>query len=60
MDRAGATREELGDKMGGLRGLRIGMLEGNTEEGYISLGAGIGPIHSIRSAAEVVNELAYI
>ncbi|ELG1037213.1 nitronate monooxygenase [Salmonella enterica] len=45
-------------KMGGLRGLRIGMLEGNTDEGYIALGTGIGNIRSIKSVAEVVNELA--
>ena len=43
--------------MGGLRGLRIGMLEGNTDEGYISLGTGIGNIRSVKSVAEVVDEL---
>ncbi|EBZ5716821.1 hypothetical protein EC401_02860 [Salmonella enterica subsp. enterica serovar Oranienburg] len=36
----------------------IGMLEGNTDEGYIALGTGIGNIRSIKSVAEVVNELA--
>ncbi|EAA7134729.1 hypothetical protein E1676_00945 [Salmonella enterica subsp. enterica serovar Beaudesert] len=45
-------------KTGYLRGLRIGMLEGNTDEGYIALGTGIGNIRSIKSVAEVVNELA--
>lgn len=58
MDKAGASNEELGKTMGGLRGLRIGMLEGNTDEGYISLGTGIGSIQSVKSVAEVVNELA--
>ncbi|SQI91212.1 dehydrogenase [Klebsiella oxytoca] len=58
MDKAGASHEELGRAMGGLRGLRIGMLEGNADEGYISLGTGIGTIRSIKSAASVVNELA--
>ena len=57
MDKAGASNEELGQMMGGLRGLRIGMLEGNTDEGYISLGTGIGSIHSVRCVADVVNEL---
>lgn len=57
MDKAGASNEELGNAMGGLRGLRIGMLEGNTDEGYISLGTGIGNIRSIKSVADVVNEL---
>lgn len=50
--------EALAQTMGGLRGLRIGMLEGNTDEGYIALGTGIGNIRSIKSVAEVVNELA--
>lgn len=54
MDKAGASNEELAQTMGGLRGL----LEGNTDEGYIALGTGIGNIRSIKSVAEVVNELA--
>ncbi|MFP4884285.1 hypothetical protein ACLFLT_23275 [Klebsiella pneumoniae] len=59
MDRAGASRAELAQAMGGLRGMRLGMLEGNThDEGYISVGAGIGNIHAITSVAEVVNQLA--
>ncbi|MCV4808738.1 nitronate monooxygenase, partial [Escherichia coli] len=49
MDRAGASRTELAQAMGGLRGMRLGMLEGNTDEGYISVGAGIGNIHAITS-----------
>lgn len=58
MDKSGVNKEEIGIAMGGLRGLRIGMLEGNTDEGYISLGTGIGSIQSIRSVADVVNDLA--
>lgn len=58
MDKAGASNEELGKTMGGLRGLRIGMLEGNTDEGYISLGTSIGNIRDVKSVAAVVNELA--
>ncbi|WP_297322575.1 nitronate monooxygenase [uncultured Bartonella sp.] len=58
MDRAGASRQELAKTMNGLTGLCIGMLYGNTDEGYISLGTGIGNIHQIKSVAEVVNELA--
>ncbi|TBL41357.1 nitronate monooxygenase [Hafnia alvei] len=57
MDKAGASNEEIGKVMGGLRGLRIGMLEGNTDEGYISLGTGIGSIRGVKSVADVVNEL---
>lgn len=58
MDKAGASNEELGKIMGGLRGLRIGMLEGNTDEGYISLGTGIGNIRAVNSVAQVVAALA--
>ncbi|MCE1463500.1 NAD(P)H-dependent flavin oxidoreductase [Enterobacter roggenkampii] len=57
MDKAGASNEALGKAMGGLRGLRLGMLEGNTDEGYIALGTGIGNIRSVKSVAEVVDAL---
>ena len=57
LDKAGASKEELVKVMGGLRGLRLGMLEGNTDEGYISLGTGIGSIRSVKSVAEIVAEL---
>lgn len=57
MDKAGASNEELGKAMGGLRGLRIGMLEGNSDEGYVSLGTGIGAIKAVKSVADIVDEL---
>lgn len=57
MDKAGASNEELGKTMGGLRGLRLGMLENNSDEGYVSLGTGIGAITEIRSVADIVDEL---
>ena len=39
MDKAGASNEELGKKMGGFANLRIGMLEGDMDNGYVSLGS---------------------
>lgn len=57
MDKAGASKEELADTMGGLRGLRVGMLEGDTDKGYVSLGTGIGGIRKVASVAEVVEQL---
>ncbi len=57
MDKAGASKEDLAAAMGGLRGLRVGMLEGNSDEGYIALGTGIGSIRSVKSVADVVNAL---
>ncbi|HBC5609996.1 TPA: nitronate monooxygenase [Klebsiella oxytoca] len=58
LDNAGASRDEMFAAMGGGRGLRAGMLEGNTDEGYISLGTGIGNIRAIRSVVDVVNDLS--
>lgn len=41
MDKAGATNEELGKKMGGFANLRVEMLEGDMDNGYVSVGNGI-------------------
>lgn len=57
MDNQGADREEIAKVMRGSIGLRIGMLEGNTENGYISVGTGITPIKEIRTVKEVVDTL---
>lgn len=57
MDKAGATNEELGRKMGGFANLRIGMLEGDMDAGYVSVGNGISHIHEIKSCADIISEL---
>ncbi|TWT14358.1 nitronate monooxygenase family protein [Planomicrobium sp. CPCC 101079] len=57
MDNQGVSREEIAKKMVGSIGMRIGMLEGNTDEGYISIGTGITPIKEIRTVKEVVDTL---
>lgn len=57
MDQAGASREEIGKEMGGLGGIKRGMLEGNLDEGYISVGTGISNIHNILSSKEIIEEL---
>ena len=57
MDKAGATNEELGRKMGGFTKLRIGMLEGDTDGGYVSVGNGISFIHEILSVQQIINNL---
>jgi len=57
MDKQGASREETAQKMGGTSGMRIGMLEGNTVEGYISVGTGITPIKEIKTVKEVIDSL---
>ena len=57
MDKAGASNEELGRKMGGFANLRLGMLEGDMERGYVSVGNGITHIHAIKTAKEIVDDL---
>ena len=57
MDEQGASREETAKTMVGSIGMRIGMLEGNTDEGYISVGTGITPIKEIRTVKEIVDTL---
>lgn len=49
--------ETNGALMGGTSGMRIGMLEGNLKDGYVSVGNGISMIHSIQTVQEVINEL---
>lgn len=52
------TAYELNGKlMNGTSGMRIGMLEGDFENGYISVGTGISTIHEITSVAEVIAQL---
>ena len=57
MDKAGASNEELGKKMGGFANLRVGMLEGDMDNGYVSVGNGISFIHSIKSVKEIIDGL---
>jgi len=55
MDNQGASREETSKFL--FDGMRIGMLEGNTDDGYISVGTGITPIKEIITVKEVVDNL---
>ena len=57
MDKAGASNEELGRKMDGFAGLRRGMLEGDMDTGYVSVGHGITHIHEIKPVKEIIDEL---
>ncbi len=57
MDKAGASNEELGKKMGGFANLRVGMLQGDMDKGYVSLGNGISFIHEILTAKEIIDNL---
>ena len=58
MDLAGATNEEIGKKMGGFSGLRVGMLEGDMNEEYVSVGNGITYINDVRPVADINRDIA--
>jgi enoyl-[acyl-carrier protein] reductase II len=49
--------QENGKLMAGTSGLRIGMLDGDLENGYVSVGTGISLIHSIQPVKEVIEEM---
>ena len=57
MDKAGASNEELGRKMGGFANLRVGMLQGDMNKGYVSVGNGISFIHEILSAKQIIDNM---
>lgn len=57
MSEAGASREDIARVMGGTVGMRRGMLEGDLEEGYISVGNGISYIREIRSVQALIDDL---
>lgn len=57
MDQAGTPREVIGKKMGGFANLRLGMLEGDMDNGYVSLGNGISHIREIRPVRDIIADL---
>ncbi|RNI22596.1 NAD(P)H-dependent flavin oxidoreductase [Rufibacter latericius] len=57
MDERGQTRNEIADKMYSEQGLKVGMLDGNLEKGYITVGNGVSYIKSIRSVKEIIDDL---
>lgn len=57
MSEAGASREEIAKVMNGGVGMRKGMLEGNLDEGYISVGNGVTLIKQIRSVQALIEDL---
>ena len=43
--------------MGGFANLRKGMLDGDMENGYVSVGNGVSDIHEIKSVKEIILEM---
>ncbi|AXQ77885.1 nitronate monooxygenase [Streptococcus chenjunshii] len=57
MDKAGKSEEEINSLMKGTSNMRVGMLNGDMDQGYVSVGTGISLIHEIRPAKEIVAAL---
>ncbi len=57
MDKAGATNAEIAKKMGGMSNMRVGMLEGDMDKGYVSFGTGIGLSNEIRPVKAIIDGL---
>lgn len=53
----GASRAEIAQLMNAGTGMRLGMLEGDFENGYVSVGNGISAINKIQSVQELIEEL---
>lgn len=57
MDEQNANPKEIAKAMGLAGALRFGMLEGNTNDGIVSVGTGITAIKEIRTVKEVIDNL---
>ncbi|MCW9733009.1 nitronate monooxygenase [Avibacterium sp. 20-15] len=57
MSEEGASRAEIAKLMNGGTGMRLGMLEGDFEQGYVSVGTGVSRINRIVSVKELINQL---
>ena len=57
MSEAGASRADIAKLMNAGTGMRLGMLEGDFDNGYVSVGNGIGAIDRIKSVKELIDEL---
>ena len=51
------AKQANGKAMGGVGGMRLGMLLGDLEHGYVSVGNGVSLIHEIKSVKEVIDDL---
>ena len=57
MDNELKTREEISNEMYPMRNIKFGMLDGQVDVGYITVGLGISMIHSIKSCKEIIDEI---
>ena len=59
MDKELKTREELYKAMNPMRNMKFGMLDGQTDVGYISVGLGVSMIKSIRTCKEIIDDITH-
>ena len=57
MDKELKTREELYNTMHPMRNMKFGMLDGQVDVGYISVGLGVSMIRSIKSSKEIIDDI---
>ena len=59
MDKDLKTREEIANAMHPMRNMKFGMLDGQIDVGYVSVGLGVSLIHSIRSCKEIIDDITH-
>ena len=57
MDKDLKKREEIYNEMKPLRNIKFGMLDGQVDVGFITVGLGVSMIHSIRSCKEIIDDI---
>ena len=57
MDKELKTRDEICNAMHPMRNMKFGMLDGQVNEGYVSVGLGVSMIHSIRTCKEIIDDI---
>ena len=57
MDKELKTREDISKTMRPMRNMKFGMLDGQTEDAYVSVGLGVSMIHSIRPCKEIIDDI---
>ena len=57
MDKELKTREEIANAMHPMRNMKFGMLDGQVDVGYITVGLDVSMIHSIRPCKEIIDDM---
>ena len=57
MDKELKTREDITKEMKAMRNIKFGMLDGQLDVGYVTVGLGVSLIRSIRSCKEIIDDI---